>query len=100
MKKGVFAVYDVVAAAYCHPFVSPTDAVAIRDFSFAVSDPESIISRSPSDYRLCLLGTFSDDTGLIEPLSQPSVLVSGSAFVVPVSPVNASNSEVKLDLEV
>lgn len=77
MKQGVYTVRDDVAEAFCLPWYSLNDNVAIRSFVAGCADSQSRLSTSPSDYALFKLGTFDDETGKIE-VDIPKMLVRGS----------------------
>lgn len=65
MIKQFFAVLDSKAGIYGNPFISLNTETAIRDFTYATTDPETQISRYPEDFALYLLGSFNDETGEI-----------------------------------
>lgn len=81
MIKSVCVVHDSVAAVFNHPFFSINDASAIRDFTHAVNDRNSSISKSPKDFTLYKLGTFDDVTGEFSLDVPPVVLTNASAVV-------------------
>lgn len=68
MKKYICAVFDSKAKVYGNPFYSVNQATAIRAFSAASNDPDSELSRHPSDFTLFGLGWFDDETGVISML--------------------------------
>jgi hypothetical protein len=76
MIKVVCSVFDVKAVAYSNPFYSVNTAVAVRDFSHAVSDPNSGLFNNPEDFSLYQVATFDDESGLISPLVPPVFLSS------------------------
>jgi len=81
MQLGIYSVYDLKARTYCRPFYSTNDETALRDFSSAVNDSVSDLSRHPSDFSLFKLATFQDVTGLITVEDHPLPLGVGSQFV-------------------
>lgn len=76
MRQEIFAVLDSKAAAFGIPFFAPNKEMAVRNFRFAVSDPNSTISKAPEDFTLYHLGGFDDGTAAIETFAQPVVLVT------------------------
>lgn len=75
MIKNLYAVKDVVAGRFDTPFLSDSDAVAMRDFKHAVSvaDSKSLLGSHPNDFQLFNLGTYCVNTGVVEPI-QPVVV--------------------------
>lgn len=67
MKLNVYVVHDAKAEAYMSPFFLGTDAVAIRGFSDAISNPETPFGKHPSDYTLFCIGEYSEIKGEITP---------------------------------
>ena len=79
MKQSVYTVRDDVAETFCLPYVCMNDGVAVRAFYHGCKDPGSMISKSPGDYALYVIGVFDDDTGVIVP-EVPRMLVRGSVM--------------------
>ena len=69
MKIRIFTVFDQKAAAYLQPFFSPTVGTAVRAFSDTVNDPNSMLSKHPSDFTLFEIGGFDDQSGVVSSLS-------------------------------
>lgn len=67
MMLHIYAVLDRKAQAFGRPFTIQNDAMAIRAFAAAQSDPGSEISKYPEDFTLYSLGAFDDQTGEIIP---------------------------------
>lgn len=65
MKFGVYVIKDT-KVGFMRPFVQPNDAVAVREFTNIVNDGSSLISVNYKDMELYKLGTFDDNTGIIE----------------------------------
>lgn len=76
MKFNVYAIRDIHTG-----FLSPTfeinDAVAMRIFSHAVLQSESVLFTHASDYSLFRVGTFDADTGRLEPVDLPVLVCDG-----------------------
>ena len=66
MKTCVYAIKDAALSTYAAPFTQPNNQVAMRAFGDLANDPQSNLSRHPSDYALVRLGTFDDETGKFE----------------------------------
>lgn len=67
-----YSLYDNKALVYSPPFYAATDAAAVRMVGDTVADPQTSLSRHPSDYVLYLVGEFDDQKGLF---SQAAPLV-------------------------
>ncbi len=67
MEQQIFTVWDSAAGAYLDPFVAPSIEFAIRSFRQAVNTPDHNFQRYPEDYTLFHIGSFSVQTGLIDP---------------------------------
>ena len=62
----VYSIKDV-KVGYMQPFYQANNAVAIRAFTNAVNDEKvNNINQNADDMELWLLGTFNDETGVIE----------------------------------
>lgn len=67
MIKKIFAVYDKKAKTELAIFEQPNELVAIRDFSQACNNKESMLKKFPDDYELMCLGTINTETLEIAP---------------------------------
>ena len=65
MKLKAFAIFDDKAKTFNHPFFSPNEAIAVRVFSDASRDTDTIIGKHPSDFRLYRIGEFDQTSGKI-----------------------------------
>ena len=81
MSKVVVAVRDLKASAFLHPHFQVSKGVAIRSFSDAVHDKQSMISQHPQDYQLYLLGELDEASGHLTALELPELLCSAIDFV-------------------
>jgi len=72
----VLAVYDEKAEAFAAPFFQQSDVLALRAFTAAARDPDSLLYKFPRDYGLYKLGTYDDNTGRFENLERPLQLMS------------------------
>lgn len=66
MLTNAYSIKDSATATFSPPFFQPNDAVAIRSFTDLARDPSTNIFRHPSDFTLHRIGTWNDDTGLLE----------------------------------
>lgn len=65
--EGVYSVHDAKSNTWLRPFISKTNATAIRDFETAVNQGEGMIAQYPGDFTLFKIGTWDELTGNIEP---------------------------------
>lgn len=81
MKTIIVAVRDVKAEVYAQPFCVVNSATAIRSFSDQVNnqDPKNMWNQHPQDFSLYQIGTYEDNTGLIEPITPPKLLIEATA---------------------
>lgn len=66
MVLGVYAIRDV-KVGFLTPTVEQNERVAIRNFSHAVVNSQSVLSSYAKDFALYRLGTYDNDTGVITP---------------------------------
>ena len=66
MINKIYAIYDNKAKAFMQPFTTQNAELAIRTFKEHVNNPESIFHRHPNDFCLYEVGTFDDQTGLVD----------------------------------
>jgi len=76
MKLLVFAVYDDAVKSFMTPIFQQTQGQAIRGFIDAVNSPDAknSLSKHPEDYTLMQLGSYDDQTGVLESLPTPENL--------------------------
>lgn len=70
----LFSVMDTKVGAFAAPFICRTKGEAIRSFTEARRDQNSMVSKHPADYRLYCIGEFDDGQGIINPKS-PELIV-------------------------
>ncbi len=79
MKVGVYSMRDQLTG-----FMSPTfelnDQIAVRNFSFALKKPDTLLFASAKDFDLCKIGEFDSETGALIPMD-PKVICQGIAVV-------------------
>lgn len=64
MMFGMYSIKDA-KTGFMTPVVEQNDAAALRNFSFAVNQPESIMHDSPNDFSLFKVSDFDTDAGII-----------------------------------
>lgn len=84
MNLRMYSVYDRSAMFHFPPFFVRSDAEAKRAFESILKSPERTGTRG--EFDLCCLAVFDDQTGLIVD-SGVSLLLNGSAFDVPSTPI-------------
>lgn len=80
-KMKVYSMYDEKAEAFNRPFIFTTHGQATRAFSDGVRDPQSNLCKHYKDYSLYCIGTFDEETGLLEPLTPVELVCRASEFV-------------------
>jgi len=88
MQK-IYSVYDSKTEAFMQPFFSLTRGQAIRSFTDAVADSNSMLALHPADFTLFELADWDETTGSIVLPSTPISLGLALDFVNPNSPSNA-----------
>nr|QJB19137.1 MAG: nonstructural protein [Microvirus sp.] len=78
-----YTLYDIKALTYNAPFFTMNDALAKRMLSELVTDPNTIVGRHPSDYKLYKIGMYDDATGIFDRLSVMEHVIDAIALVPP-----------------
>lgn len=73
MRVGLYMVFDGKVQGYSMPFASQSDQAAVRTFTDALKQGDSLMSRHPEDFSLVRLADFDDVTGMVTPV-QPGPL--------------------------
>jgi hypothetical protein len=81
MIVNVYAVFDAVAKVFLPPFVQANDGLACRSFVRAVNDRASQLGQFPADFQLYRIGSFDDQTAVLESEVPPHALGSGVHYV-------------------
>lgn len=84
------SIRDVAGDYFQSPFGVPSRGVASRYFGDEVMNPESPMSKHPSDYELFHVGNFNPSSGEVEWVT-PERLARGTDFV-PVRLASSANS--------
>ena len=81
MKTKMYSIFDKQACYYCPPFFAKTDGEAQRlVYDAVVYGEENMLRKYPTDFSLCLIGSFDDSTGSFDSLIQPQVLLGNLVF--------------------
>jgi len=82
----IYSVRDKRANEYGQPMAMPTDAHAVRSFQQEVNrtDSNNMLNQYPEDFSLWHIGTFSPETGEIQP--EHNILLEAIAAKKPVDP--------------
>lgn len=75
--SNMYSIYDRKAGYYLPIFQTRSDAEAVRHFTEIVVSSETPISKYPSDFELCQLGTIDLDSGEILPEKNSRVILNG-----------------------
>jgi len=78
MKVNLYAMYDLKTAVYHAPVCSTNEDSAKRYFATVFANPKNPYYDYYEDYNLMCLGTFSDESGVIDNRdTPPSYIASG-----------------------
>lgn len=80
MLMHFFSIFDTASGAYMRPFVAHADGEASRMFGDLVQDKEHPVGMHPEDYSLFRLGSFNDQSAIIDGHS-PECLCTGMEMV-------------------
>lgn len=75
----VTSLYDEKTKQYMVPVVEQTEAVARRNFAYALTSNASL-AFAASDLRLYQIGSFDSDTGTLSAVSIPTLIADGKEF--------------------
>lgn len=79
MKVQCYSIFDMKAGIFGQPFFSVNHATALRQFTILARDGTSVISKSPGDFALYLLGSFNDEGGELEGLGQATFVINATS---------------------
>jgi len=77
MKLKMFSVFDSKAKAYLPPFLLPETVMAVRAFGDCVMDSGHAFGKHPEDYTLFQVGSFDQNSGMVERLDVLPVIARG-----------------------
>lgn len=72
----LYALHDSKAGTFNSPFPMLTDALAIRSFQQGCLDPQTVMAQHPLDYSLFRIGTYDDETAIIQSECPPEHLIT------------------------
>jgi len=81
MIQQLFTVFDSAANAWLEPFFAPTLEVGLRMFREICNKPDHQFAKYPEDYTLFHIGSFSQASGVLEPLDTPHSLGVAITFI-------------------
>ena len=76
MKFGLYCIKDA-KTGFMTPVVEQNDAAALRNFSHAVNQSESIMHDSPNDFSLFKVSYFDTDAGIVG-IPNPTLVADAS----------------------
>ena len=76
MKLQIFSIFDDKARTFATPFFMANEQMALRAFNDLTADPNTTISRNPTDYKLYSIGEFDDSTGFIDKKEIPEYITT------------------------
>ena len=77
MKVNLYAMFDRTSSLHHAPFVSVNGEAAKRQMASTFARPGNQFYDFYEDYDLHHLGTFSDETGIIEPAEKSTCVCTG-----------------------
>ena len=76
MKYPLYAIRDLKANGFSQPVLYVNENVAKRDFDYRLHNDQSM-GFSPNDYDLYHVGYFDSDSGKLEAIELPEMIVNG-----------------------
>lgn len=76
MKFGLYSIKDA-KTGFMTPVLEQGDPAALRNFSAAVNQSDSLLHQYPNDFALYKVANFDTDTG-IDPVLAPILIVDAS----------------------
>lgn len=71
MTLRVYSIRDAKAEVFNQPWFAKTHGEAERNFMQLARDEKSMVGQFPEDYDLYFIGTYCEQTGVIESLDTP-----------------------------
>lgn len=78
MIHQIYSVFDDAANTFMPPWYQNRDALAMRVFSDACRQEDHPFNQNPQDFHLYHLGNYDDETGRLENVDKPALLLKGS----------------------
>jgi len=79
-KLIAFSAEDLKTASYLAPFFCAHAGQALRQWEEFLNDPRTIFGRHPMDFRLVEIGSFDDQTGVLD-ACKPHVISAPGALL-------------------
>ncbi len=79
MRLGLYSIKDA-KTGFMTPVLEQNDAAALRNFSHAVNQPDSLMHDCPNDFTLFKIADFDTDAGILSILSP--ILVADASEVL------------------
>lgn len=76
MEYKVYSLFDSQVKAYMQPFFMRTKGEAVRALMQLLGDSNTNVAKYPQDFILFQIGTYDDETGLIQPNAPESLGVA------------------------
>lgn len=81
MKYNVYAINDA-KSCFMQPLCEGSDGEAIRSLEAAASNPGSLLSTHAKDFSLYQIGTYDNQSGVLEPVCPPRHVCDVSSLEV------------------
>lgn len=94
--KLLCVIRDRLAESVGPVMVFPAIPAAIRSFSDLALDPQTMVARHPEDFDLLHVATIEDGSGEVTPLSPPTVLLTGVAWLAAQKPREDQDPQLSL----
>lgn len=72
------------------------EAAAIRSFTDILKNPKSILHSHPDDYDLIFLGYQDEESGTLDPLTTPQIILTGKAWNAAQAPLISADGNSRL----
>lgn len=79
----VYSIRDAKAEVYNQPWFAKTHGEAERNFAQLARDPKSMVGQFPEDYDLYFIGSYNDQTGVIDALETPQHIAKAISLNAP-----------------
>lgn len=77
MRVGLFVVYDCKVCNYSMPLFAQSDQAAVRAFSDALKQGDTLMSRHPEDFVLFRIADVDDSNGAVTTPPTPVEVFAG-----------------------
>lgn len=91
----MYTIYDNIAKAFQNPFYQLNDGSAVRMFTQAINDEDSILSKQPNDFALYYTGEFDEQSGNLLSLEMPEKIIQGSQVAIETKSQNKINERLE-----